>query len=199
MDCSRFQSDLVELVASTVSGPERDETIERLGAHAAGCEECRGSRELLVWSSQAADARDVGVEPDPAYWDSFNERVHRRIERHRTHRRSRLGWALAAAVLAGTAFLSIWALRPDRSVEIPSPDSESIAGNDVAADAPLEGLLGALDDWYGFDLEAPSEPGPEPDPGGALFPSTAGLDADARRGLLEWLREEEARLAGGAV
>jgi hypothetical protein len=201
MDCARFEAEMVALLAEGGSGRERDARIRRLRAHAESCDGCRGSVDLLDWS--ALPERDGFEVPDDAYWASFDERLRQRLE-GRGGRRSWRPWAiLATAALVGLALLVTWSLRPGRSTEVartePAPTHEGIDDSTrvAAADDELEGLLGTLEAWYGFDPDGAGGPGPDRADG--LFPSTADLDADARRDLIDWLREEEARLGEGAV
>lgn len=200
VDCSRYQAELVELLASG-DGPQRDARLRELRLHAEACPECAPSRDLLEWAGLAPSEREPDADPGEAYWDEFQARLQRRIVGQARRRRTRSLGLAAAAAIVGLAVVGTWVLRPD-----PMP-SRVILGSKseievTAADEPvlveLEDSLDAFDGWDGFDLEAA-----DGDLGlraeGALFPAIDDLDGESRQQLLDWLREQESALDGGAV
>lgn len=205
MDCPRFEAELVELLAHGVSAPDRDARIARLRAHAKSCDGCRGSIDLVEWSTLPADARDGFEPPGDAYWSSFGERLRGRIGRRDGLRRRRVWTVVAAAAVLVVALVVVRSLRPEGPTEVASIDPRAVieAVDDptrvAGVDDDLEGLLGTLDRWYGFDPELSGVGRPEPEGEAWLLPSTADLDREARRDLIDWLRREEARLDGGPV
>jgi hypothetical protein len=205
MDCARFEAELTELLAHGADAPGRDARIGRLRVHAESCDGCRGSVDLLEWSELPADARDGFDPPGDDYWSSFGERLRGRIERGGGRRRRRVWTVVAAAALFGLALLVVHSLRPEGPTEVAgvAPRTAIDAVDDptpiAGADDDLEGLLGTLERWYGFDPELSGTGPPEPEHAEGLLPSTADLDPQTRRDLIDWLRQEEARLAGGPV
>ncbi len=104
MDCSRFQSELVELLASDDVG-RRDGRVRELRLHAAACAACVGSKDLLGWATLEPEERDGDAEPGEAYWARFNERLHRRIAAETRGRRTRaVLLTLTGATLGGQPF-----------------------------------------------------------------------------------------------
>ena len=204
MDCSRFEVELVELLETGGGGRERDARIRQLRAHAGSCESCRGSIDLLDWSTLPAGERDGFEVPDDAYWASFDARLRQRLDRGRRWRPWRT-WAIAAAAaIVGLALLAVGSLMPEGEIrnasadQAPPPDAIDDPTLTSVGDE-FEGLIGTLDEWYGFDGDDSDPAGPGPGGGEWLFPSTADLDADARRNLIDWLREESTRLGGGSA
>jgi hypothetical protein len=188
VDCSRFQAELVELLASG-DGLEHGARVRELRLHAEGCTTCSTSRDLLDWAALDASEREPDPDPGEAYWDEFQERLQRRIVRQTRRRRTRSLGLLAAAAVVGLAVVGIWVLRPD-------PEPSWVKDERVLVE--LEHALDAFDGWDGFDLEA-ADGDLALQAEGALFPAIDDLDDESRQRLLDWVREQESALDGGAV
>ncbi|HKQ62330.1 MAG TPA: hypothetical protein VJS92_13645 [Candidatus Polarisedimenticolaceae bacterium] len=96
IDCASFEAEL--------AGAWTADRLAALRAHASGCAKCRGSLELLRLGERVP-------EPDAAYWEGFDARLHRRLEleaaRGAPVARRRWVWA-AAALLAAFAGGTWW-------------------------------------------------------------------------------------------
>jgi hypothetical protein len=214
MDCKRYEAELAAALTAPEESADREERLAALREHASGCEECRGSLALLDWLAIPPGERDRSEEPAEAYWESFDSRLKARIRREEaaaaTRRRT---WIAVAASLAVVALVSAWALRPDRGRiaavdDLPEPLAERLAAadpgamqHDLAMLVGSEGVAdeGALDFLAGFEDRAGSDLEEDSDEAGWVFPSTRGLDPEARQRLLDWLAAEEARLEGGSA
>ncbi len=220
MDRARFDNELAELLADPAA-PDRE---ARIAALAACCDEHPGGRELVALLARSPERRDPQPDPGPEYWATFDARVTERVRAaERVHgRRSALAIASVAAAI-GLA-VGLWMFAPGTGpaddavvagrevrepvVAVPGPalPDALIRALDAAepADPVAVDLVAGLDeDWLDpvAGLDAPADDGaPELElDEGWMFPETYGLDAAGRGALLEWIREQEARLRGGRV
>jgi hypothetical protein len=194
MTCADFQRELTGLLAGEPGGGRVDE----LRAHARDCETCGEAGDLLDWAALPTAERDPIDEPDAAYWDAFDERVHRRIavERTRSPRSLRI-WATAASLalvlLAGWWWWTVRDGAPDShvvdgalrfdlievdeavppSVELP-PDLEALLARAAQVSPDEASLAVGVTAW----------PGDDEDPGG-VDPFFASLPDASVETLLE--------------
>jgi hypothetical protein len=193
MDCVEFERVFVRVMTDEVSSSERSRCVEQLKKHAASCNVCSGSRDLVEWLAWPTGEREIAEDPGEAYWRGLGQRVGDRIERRpptATGRRGgRYRWAGVAAVLlaVGLGAWVLWApagrvatvveIDPvDTTEEIPRALVELIERETASPDGVLP--MGA--EGWGSSLEDE----------GWIFPDTQELGPDGRRELLEWLREQ---------
>lgn len=209
MTCAEFESALAELLSSPGAG-DSDLRWTELRAHAVSCRECAGSIDLLALAAVPAAERDPIQDPGPGYWRSFDAALARRID---GERRSRLLLRIVAAaaavvgvVLIGRALFrheppapvasGAGAARPPIPAPVTprlSPSRSETAPALGSLDEPLDpdddalGTLGGAGALDAFTTDAP----------GGILPDVDALSPDQTRRLLDWLREEEARLKKG--
>lgn len=203
MDCAGFERELVELMDGDPAwdAQERDRRLRALRAHAVDCDACAACEELLALLELPSGRRDPLSDPGQAYWDAFERRVRERIRWEATRTRPHGGrWMAAAAAVVLVLLVGSWAVRRG-AVE---PSGTPIAGSETAprtgAARALEELpeelakmvelapadvLVQLDDLAGW-----GSGGDAADAGGGVFPDVSGLDGDATRAFLQWLREQ---------
>lgn len=198
IDCTRFEHELATLAAGDVAPAERDATLARLEAHAAGCAACAGTADLLRVLAEPAGRRDVADEPGAEYWADFDRRLGERLRREQAppgRGRGGLAWAAAAAVLlvalaAGRIVLRERApagaggevAQAGQDTAPPPPGEEFPA--ELAAVVPAADdvdLLLQVDDLAGWGTGWGEED---------LFPDVGALDDEQRRALLHWLEEQ---------
>lgn len=185
MNCARFEQELARLLAG--ESADRD----ALAAHAASCDACAGSRELVDWASLPATERFEDAVRSEADWARFDVRLRDRLssEGDRASRSRRRGvWAAVAAV-GVIALLSGWILRNPSPPAAPTATVEAIAEPDDPEDVLDRWASGGSAEVPGPTLVAPAA--------GWSVPEAEDLDAEERDELLDWLRDEAARLEGG--
>lgn len=204
MNCATFENRMAELLSGQLDPAGRKGCLAGLKEHAAGCPDCAGCDDLLQLAGRPEGERDLFDAPPADYWETFEARLHDRIARASgvTSARRHGAWiaAVAATVLAAAA--GVWLLRdagtaePDLAVR--RPPAESVAqgplpeafartvhqasADEVAAE--LEVLSATV---WGADAGRVDD---DADWDTGLFPDTSGLDSEARRELLNWLREQ---------
>ena len=182
-DCARFESDLA--LALAAPGGCEPRVAASLRAHAAACDACRGSLDLVDLATEPAAERDPIPEPPPSYWTKFESELALRLSRERRRRGAR--WPAAAAAVAAAIVLAV--LVRDRTFRSETPPAlppldEPAADRDDGLDAfPAAGVLG------GFSEEDES----------SLFSGADDLTPEDQERLLEWLKHERERRAGGAA
>ena len=184
--CARFEAALAEALAA--SGPCDPGAAASLRAHATACVSCRGSLDLVDLAAEPAGARDPFPEPPPGYWERFEAGLAARLAKER--RRGairRLAPAVAAsvavaAVLAGLA-LEDRLFRSETPPPIAVVDEPAGDGDDAFEPFPAAGVLDEFSE----------------DDGASLFSGPDDMTPDEQERLLEWLRRERERLAGGAA
>lgn len=196
MDCTAFEREIADLMACPDADP-RGERREQLEAHAAACAQCADASELVAWIAMPRDARDDD-DPGQLYWAGFQQRLRRRIAETSVAdaRKPARRWRpAAAAALALVAILSGWWLASWTTG--PPGDGDPLAGLGPEELSAIEHRLGELfDPAVAIDLVGDEEAF---DDEGWPFPDTAGLDAEERRSLLEWVRDQERALPGGSA
>lgn len=206
MNCAGFEDDLARLLAGEEAGEERAARLAALRAHARGCPDCGCASDLLELLGLPPAERDLAQPPSDRYWESFDAALRRRLGHGgpRTRRDWTAWTGFAAALLL--AAVGLWLVL--------SPADAWMPGEGLAAEGPganqipdgLELLLRAAEPdeaLAGLDFlggltglaEAPPVAG---GPGSDCFfyPDPEEMDAEARRALLDWLREREDRDRG---
>lgn len=185
MNCGRFEQELARLLA----GEPADDAA--LLEHTASCDACAGSRDLVHWAALPQSERFDDTARDDADWERFDTRLRAKLDaenrRRRAVRRSTV-WSAAAAVCI-VAMLAGWVLWK------PAGPNGPIAVVEAGADPAVADEV--LDRWAsGGASEVPGPTVVEPAAGWSV-PDTDELDAEERDELLDWLRQEAARLDGG--
>ena len=212
MNCADFERGLARLLVGEEEPGARKAALTKLSSHAEGCPDCRGMNELLELLAAEPAARDLAAPPPEPYWETFERGLRDKLAQ--AGPRPARGWrawtpAAAAFLLAGLALWLVFssgedAMRnagraPGGEDEIPetleillraAEPGEAMAGLDF-----LSGLAGLPEAAPGA---APAEPGPDGPsvPAGPFYPDPEAMDAEARRALLDWLREREGRDRG---
>lgn len=216
MNCTKFEQGLARLMAAEeTTGVERQRLLEQLTEHAVACADCRDSADLVGLLADGAGEREIVDDPGDEYWTGFEARLRPRLVQPPERSRGRW-WAVAAAALF-LAVVAGWLLRgsgdarpapvaerePIRSEDDATPGAfppSLVRSLDQASPAEVEDQLAALEAWgpgWG-DPGAPIED-TSSDPalsGGSLFPEVDELDAETRRRLLDWLRDQNRGLEG---
>jgi hypothetical protein len=206
MNCAGFEDDLARLLAGEEAGEERRARLVALRAHAQACPDCGDASDLLELLALPRGERDLAEPPSDRYWDSFEAALTRRLARGGPSPRRDWGaWSGVAAALL-LAAVGLWFVLSPGHTWMPGEElaAEEWNGNEIPDS--LELLLRAAepdDALAGLDFlgglaglaEAPSEAA-GPDSGGFFYPDPGVMDAEARRALLDWLRERESRERG---
>jgi hypothetical protein len=186
-DCAGFEATLGEALAAP--GPCDPEVAAALRSHAASCEACRGSADLVDLATKDAASRDPFPDPPPSYWALLEENLSARIAAEKRKDARRRGvWAAAAAAAVVLALTGALTLRrtpfPSETVRgLPPVDAEAEDGDDRIDPFPAGGVLGGFSE--------------EDDP--SLFSGGDDLTPEGEQRLLEWLERERQRAAGGAA
>jgi len=184
-DCAAFERELAALAAGEIAGVDRQRVSERLRAHGSRCELCAGAAALVTVLAQSPGERDLADDPGDEYWAGFNARVLERVaaEPRPAGRFSGRRLGVAAALLVA-ALLGAWLVRtvrtkPGTVAVLPATEALPSTLQLELDEADPELLVDQLNDLTGWSL-----------PDDELFPDVADLDADQRRELLLWLKEE---------
>lgn len=187
MDCRTFEHEVARrLAGSAEDGP----SIAALEEHASTCAVCRADADLLRLAAVEPARRFPFADPGPERWAAIEERLDARLEEERRGRRRGGLTAVAASVAAafvGALMLagSSWSVRGPTPAEIVA----TVPDDDLVWDGggiPPEGL-----DWADPTRPDAGRPAPVPDLG--------ALDDRERQELLEWIRDEMARIEGDAA
>jgi len=176
MNCATFEHDVAELMGDGVAEAAREAHLERLQAHAIGCDACSGTRDLLDLLSRPAGRRDLVDDPGPDYWSEFNGRLADRIAADESApanpgpRWIAVAAAVVVVVLGGSWLL----LRSPVAVDAPGAAPVFEAALEQATPEALDDLA----DWGGARVAS----GP--------YPDVSDLDEQAQRELLAWLRSQ---------
>lgn len=186
-DCAGFERELTALAGGDVPQSDRSAALARLRGHAAACAQCGSAADLVALLAEPPGERDLPHDPGDEYWAGFQARLERRIAAEPSGagraRPARYGaWVAAALLLVAAA--SWLALRPGPDPSRPGADSATVATDDEPLPAGSAEWYEGLDDLAGFGVEWTD------DDAGDLFPDVSGLDAPARRELLNWLEEQ---------
>jgi len=211
MNCAGYEQGLARLMGDEATGADRPRLLEQLRRHAAICDSCRGSADLVDLLALPAGERDIVDDPGDEYWSSFEARLRPRLEAvpERSHGR---WWAVAAAVLL-LGLLAGWMLRGPGETEMPAVMADAGTGRtseEVAHPEFPPSLVQSLDRASAEEVESQlaafEELGPgwgadwpgagEADWGGVLYPEVERLDVETREKLLEWLRDQNRGLEG---
>lgn len=189
-DCASFERELAALAAGEIAGVDRQRVAERLRVHGSRCELCAGAAALVTVLAQSPGERDRADDPGDEYWSTFNARVRERVAAEpRPGERSSFRRLGVAAALLVASLLGVWLMRSVRTetgtshpatvAELPAPEPLPSTLQLELDEADSEVLVDQLNDLTGWSL-----------PADELFPDVADLDADQRRELLLWLKEE---------
>lgn len=205
MTCSEFEDALAGLLASP-GAPVDAAAVARLRAHAAACDACSGSRELLELGLMPAGRRDPIEDPGARYWAAFEARLAVRLKQERGRGRRRIALAsVGAAAAAAAVAAAVIVLRGPTPDPGPSPaPSAATVQVPYLQETPVAAVGGA--DSSDVDDDAELEfAGTEPldafaeDDAGVLFPAVEGLAPAEEKRLLEWLADEETKAKRGAA
>ena len=211
MNCAGYEQGLARLMGDEATGADRPRLLAQLRQHAAVCDSCRGSADLVDLLALPAGERDIVDDPGDEYWSSFEARLRPRLEAA-PERSGGRWWAVAAAVLL-LGLLAGWMLRGPGETEMPAVVADAGTGRTSVEVAPPEfppSLLQSLDRASAEEVESQlaafeefgrgwgegwSEAG-EGEWGGVLYPEVERLDVETRERLLEWLRDQNRSLEG---
>ena len=144
-----------------------DDVQQRLQDHAAACERCRGSRDLIQLAGQPAAKRDPLPLPDEDRFASIHAGVRQQILNNRIHRGRTVFVAAAAVLLIGWLGLAVRS-RLEPAEQLPAVTASEIRYED----------LWGQDDW--------SE---EVWAGAGVVPDTTDLDEEEQAALWKWLED----------
>ena len=210
MNCAEFERGLSRLLAGDEEEGDRERRLAGLRGHAEACAGCGGLADLLELLSLPPGERDLAEGPPAAYWEGFEAGLRDKLARGGSPRgRGWAAWAgLAAALLL--AGVGLWLVFSSAE---PGPAGQGLAARDpgpVEIPESLEALLRSAEpgealaglDFLGGFAALPESADPAPagngpaGSGAPFYPDPEAMDAESRRALLEWLREQEDRGLG---
>lgn len=211
MNCTDFERALTALLADDDDNADR---LAMLREHAEACSQCGGAADLLELLSLSPAERDLVESPAGSYWEEFDSGLRLRLAQSGPPAgRGWTPWAgIAAALLLAAA--GIWlvlspgdAAPPGGTVRATGeqggeiPDTLEALLRQAEPDEALAGLdfLVGLPGCSGVGAGAAESASGNNEPSGSgapFFPDPEQMDAEARRALLDWLRERTVRDRG---